>query len=501
MELTIEEALRRAIGAHTAGKNNEAEQLYRAILRVQPGHADANHNLGVLALTTGQPKAAVELFKNALKSNQKVDQFWLSYIDGLVNIKDFEAAHQALTDARQAGISEDKLSKLERERLGPDQRENPSQSQKAQSLGERRKKAAKRKKKRKLDSISRIPSRHQVDNLLNCFSAGRFAEATKLATAFTQQFPTEPFGWKVLGASLEKMGNPQESLQASRKAVAFAPEDPEAHHNLGIALHDLGRLEAAEARHWAAARLKPNFAEAHAELSQLLFIRGEAALALESIKTAADINPHSQRTKLLLKVMERRAARAKLPQDIGSAGSSSHQKLINPPVILNRDIEKELLYYIYEAKSQSLDSTNDARFGNGICSTNFSFLEDSAPIIQKVAADLRQIMAEAVESEVFVFDSFFNILSSGGGTTPHHHLNRLDRTKLKLGDQKYSLVYYLSVGDQNCGDPGTLKLYSPNQEILPCEGMIVIIPSKQKHSASYGGKTDRVMIGANFYAL
>ena len=70
-----------------------------------------------------------------------------------------------------------------------------------------------------------------------------------------------------------------------------------------------------------------------------------------------------------------------------------------------------------------------------------------------------------------------------------------------LGKQKYSLVYYLAVGDQNCSEPGILKLYEPSEDILPDEGMITIIPASRLHSAVYGGKTDRVMVGVNFYSL
>ena len=109
-------------------------------------------------------------------------------------------------------------------------------------------------------------------------------------------------------------------------------------------------------------------------------------------------------------------------------------------------------------------------------------------------------MRQAVKSEVFVMDSFFNILSAGSGTTPHKHVRQFDKIS-GLINQKYSLTYYLSVGDQNCSEPGILKLYEPDKEILPSEGMIVIIPSVRSHSAIYGGKTDRVMIGINFYSL
>ena len=96
--------------------------------------------------------------------------------------------------------------------------------------------------------------------------------------------------------------------------------------------------------------------------------------------------------------------------------------------------------------------------------------------------------------------SFFNIMGAGGGTSPHHHLKTFDN-KLSLGQQKFSLVYYLSVGDQSCSEPGVLKLYHPDQELTPFEGMIVILPAGREHSSFYNGKTDRIMIGVNFYAL
>jgi hypothetical protein len=62
-------------------------------------------------------------------------------------------------------------------------------------------------------------------------------------------------------------------------------------------------------------------------------------------------------------------------------------------------------------------------------------------------------------------------------------------------------MYYLSIGDQNCRAPGILKLYKSGEDILPFEDMMTIIPASRIHSAVYGGKTDRVMIGVNFYSL
>jgi hypothetical protein len=109
-------------------------------------------------------------------------------------------------------------------------------------------------------------------------------------------------------------------------------------------------------------------------------------------------------------------------------------------------------------------------------------------------------MRDSVKSDIFIADSFYNILGSGGGTTPHKHLDPIDENKiLGFNQQKFSLVYYLKIGNQNCSEPGTLRLYDPLEEILPTEGMVVIIPAMREHSATYNGNEDRVMIGCNFY--
>ena len=121
---------------------------------------------------------------------------------------------------------------------------------------------------------------------------------------------------------------------------------------------------------------------------------------------------------------------------------------------------------------------------------------------KKLVKDITEIIAKAVKSDVFIHESFFNILGAGGGLTPHNHISALDQDAvLDLAKQKYSLVYYLTVGDQNCSDPGILKLYDPSENILPCDGMITIFPASRNHSAFYGGKEDRVIVGVNFYCL
>ena len=53
-KLTIDEALKLGIEAHKAGKSRKADRYYTAILKTEPKHPDANHNMGVLAVSVGK---------------------------------------------------------------------------------------------------------------------------------------------------------------------------------------------------------------------------------------------------------------------------------------------------------------------------------------------------------------------------------------------------------------------------------------------------------------
>ena len=86
MDLTIDQALQNAVEAHKAGQIQEADRLYTAILKAQPKHPDANHNLGVLAVSIGKAQDALPFFKTALEANPSIAQFWSSYIDTLIKL-------------------------------------------------------------------------------------------------------------------------------------------------------------------------------------------------------------------------------------------------------------------------------------------------------------------------------------------------------------------------------------------------------------------------------
>ena len=259
MELTIEQALRQGIAAHKEGKIQEAERLYRAILQSQPTHPDANHNLGVLAVSVNKAEAALPFFKTALEANPKIEQFWLSYIDALIKEKQFDNAKEVLEQGKKHGVDGKRLSVLEAQLSPITQKTNPSSSS---------------------------PSQEQLSSLLEYYQKGRHDDAEKLAISITEQFPEHQFGWKILGALFAQKGMKNEALNANQRSLHLAPLDAEAHSNLGNTLNELGRLEEAEASLRQAIALKPDFPEAHNSLGHTLQILGRLDEAEASLRQA-----------------------------------------------------------------------------------------------------------------------------------------------------------------------------------------------------------------------
>jgi Flp pilus assembly protein TadD len=63
--MTFDEGL----ALHRAGRLTEAREIYRRVLEMQPGHADAHHLAGVIAYQTGNLAEAVELIGRAIELN------------------------------------------------------------------------------------------------------------------------------------------------------------------------------------------------------------------------------------------------------------------------------------------------------------------------------------------------------------------------------------------------------------------------------------------------
>jgi protein arginine N-methyltransferase 7 len=275
MEVTIEQALQRAVEDHKAGKLKDAETLYKAILQAQPKHPDANHNLGVLAISVNKAEVALPFFKTALEANPSQGQFWISYIDALIKEKQIDNARNVLSQGKKYGLAGKRVDAFEAQLttnllVTGYEMASPNQINFNQA---------------------RIPSQDEVNNLLELYQKGRYDAAENLAKEITLKYPGHQFGWMVLGALFGQTGRLQDSLIANQRALAIYPNNAEAHYNLGITLQEIGRLEDAEASYKKAIALKPGYAEAHSNLGITLKELGRLEDAETSYKKAIALKP------------------------------------------------------------------------------------------------------------------------------------------------------------------------------------------------------------------
>ena len=296
MELSIDQALQRGSAAHESGDMRIAEHWYRSVLIADPGNAEANHNLGLLAIDQGSIDDALAFFVKAIRENPNKEVFWVNYIRCLIIGSNFDDAQRMLDDVRQAGLSVEALDPLERQLVdaqsgtGIVEKRVPSYLAKSeQQLGRKKRVGNKKQLKGKLRKA--IPAQDTLDRLLLLYQSGALLEAKSLAISLTREFPGHQAGWKVLGHLLKQLGRPVESLAPSYRSVELSPRDAEAQNNLGSTLLEIGRLAEAKACFRRAIKLEKDYVEAHYNLGLALKKTGDLAKAAESFRRVLSLQP------------------------------------------------------------------------------------------------------------------------------------------------------------------------------------------------------------------
>ena len=311
--LEIEQALHQAITQHQAGQLQLAKDLYLAILGIDPNQPDANHNLGILLIQTGSPEAALPSFLNALNARPEQRQYWISYIDALIQSGRHDEAEQLLTLARQQGLEGDDVEALAVQ-------SKPSPDIPAKTVIKPKKTNSKA-----AGNIKKHPSIQQINTLAQLYNKGKYTETLTLARQMTERYPLDAYGWKALGAVYKQTGQNTEAVIAMQRAVELLPSDTEslnnlantlqhmghmeeaatlyqrvitskpdnadAYCNLGVTLRQLGRLNEAEASYRSALKIKPGFAEAYSNLGNTLKDLGRLVEAEDCYRQALKIKP------------------------------------------------------------------------------------------------------------------------------------------------------------------------------------------------------------------
>lgn len=281
------------------------------------------------------------------------------------------------------------------------------------------------------------------------------------------------------------------------EAIKYNPDFFQAHYNLGNISKNHGKFDEAINYFKKSIKIKPDFVNAYYNLGNILKMLGNLNEAKKNFKKALDIKPNFKEAEENLKII------TELKELVLVVKPSKNKKKIisnTNTFETTRAVEPELINELYQIRTSKLDQsgTHDARYGNGNFS-DFELFKRNSNILKIVETDLIKIMEEAVKSKVYIKESFFNIFKTGSGVRPHAHFSDFDKN-MGFENQKFSLTYYVSIGDQKMSEPGILNLYDPKKEILPSKGLLLIFPATQKHAASYNGKEDRIMIGVNFYS-
>jgi len=120
-----------------------------------------------------------------------------------------------------------------------------------------------------------------------------YDELESNARELTTRHPTSGFAWKALGVALNLQH--KHAVPALEKAAQLRPNDAEAQANLGLALLEAGSIDDAKGRFGRALELRPNCAETHNSLANTLRRLGRLEEAILSYQRALQAEPdHAQ---------------------------------------------------------------------------------------------------------------------------------------------------------------------------------------------------------------
>jgi tetratricopeptide (TPR) repeat protein len=135
------------------------------------------------------------------------------------------------------------------------------------------------------------PAASRLQRIRSLRDAGRFVEATRLASEYAGQNPRDAEAQATLGMVHMYAGRAAEAAQSLLKAVRLAPNVAQHHHDLGWAFETLGRDSDAAAAFQRAVALNPRHAEALERLGIQLLDHGKREEAIDCFRRVARLEP------------------------------------------------------------------------------------------------------------------------------------------------------------------------------------------------------------------
>ena len=302
--------LNQAVALHQAGRLDEAAAGYQRVLHAAPGHFDATHLSGVVALQRGDLATAEKLISQALATKPK----------------DAGALNNLGTTLLRAGRLDDALAQFERAAKA-----QPQHVDAQSNLG-----TVLRRLGRVAESVAPLrrawagnAKSAEIADLLGAslMDTGDVRGAAAVFESSVKARPRDARSWLHLAIASQAAGDSRRALAAADQSLALAPDvakalglrgqalaalgeadaaratfeagirsapgDAAAHHNFGVFLHDQGAFDAALARLREALRLDPALTAAHEALVATLVDAGRADEAMQHGRAYARMNADS----------------------------------------------------------------------------------------------------------------------------------------------------------------------------------------------------------------
>jgi len=296
--VSIADALNLAVQSHQAGNMDEAEYIYREILKAVPDQPDALHLLGVLTYQRGDHENAVVLINRAIQLRPEFPEACNNLGNALAEQGRLEQA----ADAYRRAIT-----------LNPDFAEAHDNLGKALTLQGR------------------------ADEAIDCYR-----RAVAIRPDYAQAHNN-------LGHALGELDRQDEAAAAHRRAIEIDPGYAEAHYNLGIALAEQGKPDEAAACYNRAVAIRPDYAQAHGNLATLYRNQGKLEPAAACCRRVLEIDPANAAATHMLAALTGQTPESAPPQYVkdlfdGFAGKFDRELTqmldYKTPALLRREFDK-----------------------------------------------------------------------------------------------------------------------------------------------------------------
>jgi tetratricopeptide (TPR) repeat protein len=295
--LQTEVLMATAVDHQLAGRLAEAEETYRQILTLDPEHASATHNLGVIAYQLGHYERAAELIGQVIaRHGSSADYHWNlgMVLERLGRTGETIAAMKRAvtllpTAPRLRGLADRLLESGQIQQADGFYRQAlacaPDDPDTLSGFGEALRRSGKHAEARTIleRALTLAPQSAEAASNLGAtlYEMGMVPAAEAHFRRALVCNPRYPNAYSNLGELLRRHGYVRQALSPNLMAAELQPRNPIFHDNLGNTLRDLGKLQDAEARFRRAVEIAPDFGKARANLGMLDLLRGDFARGWE----------------------------------------------------------------------------------------------------------------------------------------------------------------------------------------------------------------------------